>query len=342
MKRYLLWLATAIAHHALFGFGLASVAAAGLCSPRAFAAPPQTYYYLVFSNPTEGQEAEYNRWYEAQHIPDVLSVPGFVSAERFRLNDVQMYPGVKIAMPRYLVSYVIRSHDIDQVMKEVSRRLQSGATVISPAFDKKTSLSYLYRATTSFRRTTPDPTRATPGERVRYLHIVFTYPRQDRLDRFDSWYDEVHAPSMMRGPGYTSAQRAVLAQPARFASIEPSDAIAMFRLSLPAGMPIDEAREPPVPGTVPAPEILDLTRNRGYSYRAISKVVMAAPVQAARAVAKAKAKAESPPRHAAKISSLAPAGECAGIFRRIATSSAQSAGAQDALAREAEESGCLE
>jgi len=67
---------------------------------------------------------------------------------------------------------------------------------------------------------------------------------------------------MMRGPGYTSAQRAVLAQPARFASIEPSDSIAMFRRRLPAYMAIGMAREVPTPGAVPAPEILDLTRNK--------------------------------------------------------------------------------
>lgn len=292
-----------------------------LCASCAAGATEQTYYYLVFSNPTEGQESEYNRWYEARHIPDVLSVPGFVSAERFRINDVQMYPGVKVVMPRYLVSYIIRTGDIDAVMKEVSRRLQTGETVISPSFDKKTSLAYLYRATTSFKRTTEDPTRATSGDRVEYLHVVFTVPRQDALDRFDSWYDKVHAPSMMRGPGYTSAQRGVLAQPSKFASIEPSEAVAMFRLSLPVDMPIDKAREVPPPGAVPAPQILDLTRNRGYSYRRISPVVMAT---ALKPVATA--------RNDAGVG-------CAAIFGRITTRRETSS---NALLEEAEESGCLE
>lgn len=306
------------------------------------AAPEQTYHYLVFSNPTEGQESEYNRWYDAQHIPDVLSVSEFVSAERFRINDVQMYPGVKVVMPRYLVSYVIRTRDIDAVMKEVTRRLQAGETVISPAFEKKTSLAYLYRATTSFQRTIPDPTRSVPGERVEYLHVVFTYPRQDRLDRFDPWYDKVHAPSMMRGPGYVTAQRGVLAQPAKFASIEPSEAIAMFRLSLPAEMPIDKAREVPLPGAESAPEILDLSRNRGYSYRRIGPVVMAAPIQAARAAAKTKAKVESRTPVPPIARNDTGAGGCAALFGRIVSKRETSAIAQDALVEEAEESGCLE
>jgi len=59
------------------------------------------------------------------------------------------------------------AHLIDS--QEVSRRLQTGETVMSPSFEKKTSLGYLYRATTSFQRTTPDPTRAIRGDRVNYL-----------------------------------------------------------------------------------------------------------------------------------------------------------------------------
>jgi hypothetical protein len=324
-------------------FAVAVLATVLFGAARASETPLQTYHYLVFSNPTEGQESEYDRWYDAQHVPDVLSVPGFVSAERFRLNDVQMYPGVKVAMPRYLVSYIIRTSDIDAVMKEVMRRLQAGETVISPSFDKKTSLAYVYRATTPFQRTTPDPTRDAAGDRVDYLHIVFTVPREDRLDRFDPWYDEVHAPSMMRGPGYTSAQRSVLAQPAKFASIEPSEAIAMFRLSLPADMPIDKAREVPRPDAVPASEILDFKRNRGYSYRRITPVVMAAPIQAERA-ARPKAKAE--PDAASKSATIAlndgGAGNCRALFSRITTMRHTSADEQNALMEEAEESGCLE
>ena len=44
------------------------------------------YKLVVFSEPTEGQEAEYNRWYNEVHLPEVVSVPGFVSAQRFKLH----------------------------------------------------------------------------------------------------------------------------------------------------------------------------------------------------------------------------------------------------------------
>jgi hypothetical protein len=44
------------------------------------AATPETYYFLVFSNPVAGQEARYNKWYNEQHQLDVVSIPGFVTA----------------------------------------------------------------------------------------------------------------------------------------------------------------------------------------------------------------------------------------------------------------------
>lgn len=38
---------------------------------------------LVFTNPEEGREAEFNAWYDDVHLPDVLSVAGFSAAQRF-------------------------------------------------------------------------------------------------------------------------------------------------------------------------------------------------------------------------------------------------------------------
>jgi hypothetical protein len=51
------------------------------------------YTFVVMTNPTAGKEAEFNEWYNTHHIPDVLDVlkvPGFVCAQRFRIADAQM------------------------------------------------------------------------------------------------------------------------------------------------------------------------------------------------------------------------------------------------------------
>lgn len=42
---------------------------------------------LAFTNPVAGREDEFNRWYDERHVPDLLAVPGIVSAQRFALTD---------------------------------------------------------------------------------------------------------------------------------------------------------------------------------------------------------------------------------------------------------------
>lgn len=34
------------------------------------------YKLVAFSNAAGGQDAEFNAWYDGQHMPDVLAIPG--------------------------------------------------------------------------------------------------------------------------------------------------------------------------------------------------------------------------------------------------------------------------
>jgi hypothetical protein len=60
---------------------------------------------LVFTNATDGDDAEFNRWYGDVHLAEVLEVPGIVAAERFALADAQLTPGDH--EHRYLAIYEI-------------------------------------------------------------------------------------------------------------------------------------------------------------------------------------------------------------------------------------------
>src|SRR5215472_1678890 len=113
-------------------------------SAAAHAGTSETYYFFVFSNPVAGHEDEYNKWYDQQHAPDVVAIPGFVSAQRFVKNELSLYRMVDLQVPRYLVIYKIVTDDVEAVFREVNRRLQTGETVMSPAFGRA-SVSYVYR-----------------------------------------------------------------------------------------------------------------------------------------------------------------------------------------------------
>src|SRR3546814_6479308 len=51
------------------------------------AAGKERLLYIVLTNATPGDDEQFNDWYTNTHIPDVLAVPGFVAAQRFRLVD---------------------------------------------------------------------------------------------------------------------------------------------------------------------------------------------------------------------------------------------------------------
>jgi hypothetical protein len=94
------------------------------------------YTFIVLTNPVEGKEPEYNEWYNHQHIPDVLNVPGFVSAQRFRLADVQMSRDGNHAH-RYLALYEIETDDLAGTLKELRARGGTAEIVPSDAIDLK-------------------------------------------------------------------------------------------------------------------------------------------------------------------------------------------------------------
>lgn len=45
------------------------------------------HVFLALTNPVEGRRAEFERWYDQEHVPDILAVEGFVSGERIWLDE---------------------------------------------------------------------------------------------------------------------------------------------------------------------------------------------------------------------------------------------------------------
>lgn len=48
---------------------------------------------MALNGAKPGEEAEFERWYDAVHIPEILSIPGFVSARRFRIVNTNVQGG---------------------------------------------------------------------------------------------------------------------------------------------------------------------------------------------------------------------------------------------------------
>ena len=59
------------------------------------------------------REAEFNRWYRDQHLPDVLACPGFTRAQRFRSTGIEMVPGPWFTDLEYVNIYEHTAINVD-------------------------------------------------------------------------------------------------------------------------------------------------------------------------------------------------------------------------------------
>jgi hypothetical protein len=99
------------------------------------------YKFLVMSRPVEGQEQEYEEWYQNIHLNDVVAIDGFKSAQRFRLQQAVM-PGPDL--PGYLAIYDIETDDINSAIQELMKRSASGQMVISKALCTEGGFAAVY------------------------------------------------------------------------------------------------------------------------------------------------------------------------------------------------------
>ena len=61
-------------------------------------------FLLVFIHPPSAFEEEFNAWYDGEHIPERLAVPGFLTGLR--------YMNTGGGAPRYLAMYDIENYEV--------------------------------------------------------------------------------------------------------------------------------------------------------------------------------------------------------------------------------------
>ena len=153
------------------------------------------YKYVVFTNAVPGRDDEYNRWYDEQHLGDVLAFPGFFRAERFRLIPA----GGQDQEFGYLAIYSFESNDGGATIAALLEAGAAGGMQISDALAPG-ARTILYRRLAG-GRTELDAASS------RFKYLAFTNPVDGREDEFNQWYADVHVGEVLRLDGFVSADR---------------------------------------------------------------------------------------------------------------------------------------
>jgi len=99
--------------------------------------------FLVLTNSIEGEDEAFNEWYDTVHVPEVLDVPGVVTAQRYDLAEVKVPKDedlpAQLPPPthRHLVIYEL-DRDPDAVMAEFLERVVSGKLSLGETLDLST------------------------------------------------------------------------------------------------------------------------------------------------------------------------------------------------------------
>lgn len=95
---------------------------------------------VVYSRPSPGREDEYNDWYQNVHLRELVALPGFVSAQRFRyarsLVEGEAFP--------YMSIYEIDTDDVDAVLNTLRGTAEKGLLTMSDAIDLTYTSAVVY------------------------------------------------------------------------------------------------------------------------------------------------------------------------------------------------------
>ncbi|PWR18494.1 DUF4286 family protein [Zavarzinia aquatilis] len=156
---------------------------------------------IVLSNPASADRtAEFHDWYETQHIPDLMRLPGFVGAQRFR-----------VALPfrgevpwSHAVVYDLEGDDLGALLAELVDAHADGRIAVSDALDGATLTALVFSP--------QGPFHGEAGHR-RQLFVALSRPTEGQEAAFNTWYDTTHVPEVCAIPGIFGARRYRLAMP---------------------------------------------------------------------------------------------------------------------------------
>jgi hypothetical protein len=141
----------------------------------------------AFMNPPAEDEVGFNAWYDEEHVPNRLAVPGFLSARRYKvLNDAD-------TGPRYLALYdlesidVLKGADYKRLNTERSEREKDVLARI-PMMDRR-----VLRLVLDGQEWTQD---------APYQLSVAMTPPPGGEDDFVAWYREEHIRMLLAVPGW--------------------------------------------------------------------------------------------------------------------------------------------
>jgi hypothetical protein len=143
--------------------------------------------------PESSWEADFNDWYDQEHIPVRMAVPGFLSAQRYRAPDSRHY----LAIYELQALAVLATPAYQQVKAAASARTRR------MLHDVQGFTRYLAEPIATHTRL-GDPDAALDAPYV--FAVCFAVPPA-RQPEFNAWYADDHVPILLECPDWLCVRR---------------------------------------------------------------------------------------------------------------------------------------
>ena len=151
---------------------------------------------MVWADVPAEKEEELNRWYNEEHIADVLSIPGVLNAARY--EAVQ-------SGPKHLACYELESPEVVErdAYKELRDNPSEWSMQCSPRVIGTNFISNVYEMI--------HPTEVTPEIAQSDMAPALQIGRMDippeKEDEFNEWYNTIYVPNYEKVPGCIRGRR---------------------------------------------------------------------------------------------------------------------------------------
>ena len=166
--------------------------------------PKNKALLFVKLDPPVKEEGNFNNWYNNTHIPDRLSLPGFLSARRFtRITGIPEEYAIS-PEAEYLALYDLIS--INVLKGKPYQELRGKETKLSPdSFE--TRIFKLPR----FARGVYEQIYPEEGvysiPQTEFVFVVGHEVPRNRHQEFNVWYNTEHIPALLSVPGFQNVRR---------------------------------------------------------------------------------------------------------------------------------------
>src|SRR5262245_46766005 len=163
----------------------------------------------VWTDVAPEAEREFNQWYDTEHIPELLGVPGFVSGHRYQAVEGE---------PKYLALYELT--EVAVLKSDAFRAVREMPT----EWTKKMRPLFRNTAIGEYQQIFSHGTR--PAKDAEFVLTVRLNIPAAQESEFNEWYNVDHVPALVGVPGVYCARRyrALAGDPKYLAVYEMNDA----------------------------------------------------------------------------------------------------------------------